>query len=202
MVGRRDGDEVAAASGPALSLIRAGAIGAAGVSAAFSQGHVVVLALLLGLAAGRVSSGAAAAGAAAAVLLRWGSPSLGALAGGQSVLGGAGLTGTSAAAASAWLAATALVLATTPVGDARPSKGRLARLGFVAPALPFGLAAAAVVAGPGPGGALGLRVAACAVAVALAAIVAATRTTPGADRVAASLAVLSGVAAAVAAGMS
>ncbi len=202
MVGRGDGEDRAAAPGAALSLIRAGAIGAAGMSAAFSQGHVVVLALLLGLAAGRVSSGAAAAGAAAAVLLRWGSPSLGALAGNQSVLGAAGLTGTSAAAASAWLAAAALVLAATPVGHARPPQGRLARLGFVAPAVPFGLAAAAVVAGPGPGGALGLRVAAGVAAVVLAAAVATIRTTPGADRVAASLAVSCGIAAVLAAGTS
>ena len=84
------------------------------------------------------------------VLLRWGSTSLGALAGAQSVLGPAGLTGPATVAASSWLAAGAVVLACRPP----------VLLGV----LPFGALAAAVVAGPGPGGELVWRIIATAAA--------------------------------------
>ena len=72
--------------------------------------------LLLGLLVGAVL--ATRAGAVTSVLatstalVRWGSPSLTAVAGGQAVLGPAVVVGDVAVAASAWLGAAALVLAT------------------------------------------------------------------------------------------
>ncbi|MGI8758899.1 MAG: hypothetical protein ACR2K0_06290, partial [Acidimicrobiales bacterium] len=51
-----------------------------------------------------------------AVLERWGTPSLSAVAGAQSVLGPGGAIGPAAAAASAWFAAAALVLASPGAG--------------------------------------------------------------------------------------
>jgi hypothetical protein len=128
--------------------------------AAGSSGDTLLLGVLLGLAAGRVAAGVAAVLALSSVLIRWGSPSLEALAGAQAVLGPAGTVGTTAAAASAWCAASALVLA-APRPDARLPW----RIVAVAP---FGIAAAAVVLGAGPGGLLWLRVVASVGAVVLA----------------------------------
>jgi hypothetical protein len=113
--------------------------------AATSVGDVLLLGVALAVVAADVVAGAGVVLAAASVLVRWGSSSLGALAGNQSVLGGAGWSGSISAAASAWCAAGAL-LAATPSG--------------LLPAAGFGLAAANVVAGPGIGGAVAVRIAA------------------------------------------
>ena len=71
-------------------------------------------------------------------LLRWGSPSLTAVAGGQAVLGPAILVGSTASAASAWLAAAALVTATP----------RLRGTDELVVAVVAGVSAGAVAAGP------------------------------------------------------
>jgi len=127
--------------------------------AASASGDVVLLAVILGLAAADILAGTAAVLAALAVVVRWGSTSLSALAGGQAVLGSGGWTGSAPMVASSWLAATALVLASPPRWWA---------------ACAFGAAAAAVVAGPSAASgsvvsaAVGLRVAASVMAAAIA----------------------------------
>jgi hypothetical protein len=97
-----------------------------------------------------------------AACVRWGSTSLGAIAGAQAVLGPAGWTGSNLAVASAWLAAVALVLAAAPIAE-----GRLIR---VLSSVPFACAAADVAVGPGPGGAIALRALASVIAVAVASL--------------------------------
>jgi hypothetical protein len=96
-----------------------------------------------------------------AVLGRWGSSSLAALAGGQAVLGAAGWTGRPALVLSSWAAA-ATLLAACPEG----------RVQVVA----FGLAASAMVAGPevvgAPAGTVALRLAGSVAGIAAAAVVA------------------------------
>jgi hypothetical protein len=91
----------------------------------------VLAGLLVAVAATRVGAVAVLL-AAPAVLVRWGSPSLAAVAGDQAVLGAAVVVGSLAGALSSLLAAGALVLS--------------ARDRMTAPA--FGIAAAAVAAGP------------------------------------------------------
>lgn len=76
--------------------------------------------------------------------MRWGSPSLAAVAGGQAVLGPAIVVGSLASAASAWLAAAAIVVATPRLRD-DGGLGWADRLGVAAVA---GIAAGAVAAGP------------------------------------------------------
>lgn len=109
-------------------------VGAAALALS-SSGEVVLLAVLLAVAAGEVLAGAVAVLATGAVALRWGSTSLEAIAGAQSVLGPGALVGPLAGAASTWCAAAALVLA-------RP-RGWGAAV--------FGVAAGLVAAGPGAG---------------------------------------------------
>jgi hypothetical protein len=136
-----------------------------------SRGDVFVLALLLAFGAGRRLCGLAAGAALAAALVRWGSPALGAIAGGQAVLGPAGWTGSSLAVASAWLGALALVLAAVSLDKRR----------WVVSALsvsPFAIAAADVVVGPAPGGALLLRVLASVVALGVTTLLARWRSMP------------------------
>lgn len=150
---------------------RAALLAAALAVAVLSRGDVVVLALLLGFGAGRRLSGLASLTALTAALVRWGSPSLGSIAGAQAVLGPAGWTGSAAAVASAWLGALALVLAAVP----------LARTSTVVIALsvsPFAIAAADVVVGPAPGGALVLRVLASAIALVATTLLARWRSMP------------------------
>jgi hypothetical protein len=126
-----------------------------------SRGDVIVLALLLAFGAGRRASGLAAAGALGAAMVRWGSPSLGAIAGAQAVLGPAAWTGSALAVASAVLGAAALVLAAAPlVRDSWATRA--------ACVAPFAAAAADVAIGPAPGGAIALRVLATLAAIALA----------------------------------
>jgi hypothetical protein len=93
------------------------------------------VAVLLGLAAVDVLVAGLGAVVALAVLARWGTTSLPALAGLQSVVGPAGLRGSGVEAASSWLAAAALVV----VAGALPRRW---------PAVALGLTAALVVAGP------------------------------------------------------
>ncbi|MEY2434686.1 MAG: hypothetical protein QOC92_4411 [Acidimicrobiaceae bacterium] len=171
---------------------RAALLVAAFALAVLSRGDVIVLALLLGFGAGRRMSGLASAAALLAALVRWGSPSLGAIAGAQAVLGPAGWTGSAAAVASAWFAAVALVLAATP----------LFKKNVVLVALsvaPFAVAAADVVVGPAPGGALALRVLASVIAIGLTTALARSRRFA---RVLGPAAVTCGVVAVVCAGVS
>jgi hypothetical protein len=166
-----------------VQRVRIAVLAAAFVLAVASRGDVVVLAVLLGLGAGRRSSGLAAAGALGAAMVRWGSPSLDAIAGAQSVLGPAGWTGSSAAIASAWLGAVALVLATRSIGAGSTTARALA-------AAPFAAAAADVVIGPSAGLAVLLRVVAAAVALALATWRTAGRRVPWDAEVCAALALV------------
>ena len=115
---------------------------AAAALALTAAGDLFVLAVLLGLAAGDALAGGAAALVALTCLIRFGSTGLQALAGAQSVLGPAGLSGSVLAAASAWFGAAALVVA-APAGVA---------------GLAFGAAAGVVVAGPAAGTPGGLLV--------------------------------------------
>jgi len=120
-----------------------------------STGDVLLLAVLLGVAAADVTVGAATVLAGLAVLGRFGSTSLAALAGAQHVVGPAGTTGPVALAGAMWCAGLAFVLG---------SRGEL--LVSVA----FGLAAASVVAGPAVHGAdaLAIRTASSLLAVTVA----------------------------------
>lgn len=72
---------------------------------------MLLLGLLVALVLASRAGAVAALLATSAVLVRWGSPSLTAVAGDQAVLGPAIVVGSTAAAASAWLAAAAIVLA-------------------------------------------------------------------------------------------
>lgn len=112
--------------------VRTGVGVGAAVLVLSSTGEVVLLAVLLGAAAGELLAGAVAMLATVAVALRWGTTSLDAIAGAQTVLGPAALVGPVAAAASTWFAAAALILV----------KAR----GFAA--LLFGLTAGVIVVGP------------------------------------------------------
>jgi hypothetical protein len=144
---------------------RAALLAAALALAVSSHGDVVVLAVLLGLGAGRRASGVAVAVALTAALVRWGSPSLGAIAGAQAVLGPAGWTGSSVAVVSAWTGAAALMLAAV-------SFDRTSTTQTVLSVSPFAIAAADVVAGPAPGGALAVRVLASVIAIVVTTVVA------------------------------
>jgi energy-converting hydrogenase Eha subunit A len=131
----------------------AAAVGASAL-ALTSAGDLFVLGAALGLAAGELFSVLVAAIVCAATVVHFGTTGLSAVSGAQAVLGPAGFVGPPAAAASAWTGAAALVLAPT----------RLAA------AIPFGLAAGLLVAGPAyhrPAD-LGLRAVAAGVAVAVA----------------------------------
>ncbi len=132
-----------------------GAAAGAAAMALSSTGDVLLLAVLLGVAAGDVAVGSAAVLAGLTVLGRYGSTSLAALAGAQHVVGPAGTTGPVPLAAAMWCAALALVFG---------SRGELIA------AAAFGLAAANVVAGPAVhgGDALAIRVASSLLAVTVA----------------------------------
>jgi hypothetical protein len=134
--------------------VQIAAVVAAAVLVATSTGDLVLLSVLLGLAALDLTAGAVAGLASAAVLARWGTSSLPALAGAQAVLGPAAIAGSGLEAAVSIAAAGALVLA-APLGLA---------------AVPFGLTAAAVVAGPSltTAGHAGLRAAAAVAAIGVA----------------------------------
>lgn len=130
-----------------------------------------------------------------ALLERWGTTSLDAVAGAQAVLGPGGVVGPPAGAASAWCTAAALVLASPWVEGSDASEGRRRRRPSPAAlvvALATGGAAAAVVAGPGLGADPALRLGATVAAVVVATVVASLRS----RHVTAALALAAGVSAA------
>jgi len=144
---------------------RAVAAVAAAVLVATGSGSATVAAVLLGLALADRRAGAAGVLAVLATGIRFRTDGFGDLAGIQSVLGDAGRVGPPNAAASAWLAAIAVLLAAAALRADAP------RWLAVVAAVPTGLLAAALVAGPGPDQ-LGRRAVASAIAVVLAAGVA------------------------------
>ena len=184
----------------ALGPFRLSAAGAAVVLALFSTGHVLVLAVLLAVLVAHPAAVGAVLLAGVAVLGRWGTSSLDAVAGAQSVLGPAGAVGPQAAAASAWFAAIALVLASPRLeghdtGEGAEPLGRRRRLppgGVLVAALALGAAAAAAVAGPDLDTGVTLRLAATALAVLVAAVVSSLRW----QQVTSALALAAGVVAA------
>jgi hypothetical protein len=103
----------------------------------------VVLGLLTAVALASRAGGVAALLASVATLVRWASPSLTAVAGGQAVLGPAILVGSTVTAASSWLAAAAVVAA-TPRRDRSPHD---AVDELLVPAV-AGVVAGALAAGP------------------------------------------------------
>jgi hypothetical protein len=155
---------------PSAAVVALAAALAGAVLAGTSTGSAVVVAVLLGVACRDPRAGAAAFLAVLATAVRFRTAALDDLAGIQSVLGAAGVVGPELAAASAWAGAAAVVLAAGPLA------GTGARWLRLVPALPAGLLAAALVAGPGPSD-LGLRVLVSVAGVALAATV--VHLTPG-----------------------
>jgi hypothetical protein len=101
---------------------------------------VLFVGVLLGLAAVDMAVGVSAVLVGLAVLARWGTTALGALAGLQAVLGPAGLTGRALGIASSWCGAGALAVAAALV----PRRVTAAAVGLLA---------ALVVAGPAASGA-------------------------------------------------
>lgn len=137
-------------SGTQVDRLRAGAALAAVVLALLSRGDTSVLAVALVAAAWRPAAVSVAV-ALLATSWRWGSTSLEAIAGAQSVLGSAALVGPTSAAAAAGLAAVTLLLAA-----ARPISSSAA--GRLLVALASGASVGVVLAGSGPGGDLWQRV--------------------------------------------
>lgn len=164
-----------AAPGPPTSLqptgvaVATAATLAAAALAVTSTGSMVLAALLVGVATRERRAAGAALLAVLATAIRFRTGTFDDLAGIQSVLGPAGTVGPATGAASAWLAAAALVLAAQPLPGAslRAAAGRVERLRAATPALACGLFAAALAAGPGPSD-LGVRVLASVVALLLA----------------------------------
>ena len=113
--------------------LRLAAAAAALVLVGTSSGDVFVVAVLLGAVASDAIGFGALLLATVATVARWGSSGLPALAGGQAVLGAAGVYGTAAAVGSAWYAAATFALV---------SPGSWL-------AVPFGATAGLLVAGPG-----------------------------------------------------
>jgi hypothetical protein len=192
-------------AGVPLAPVRTVAAVAAAALALSSTGDPLVAAVVLGVAAGRVLAGVAVALAAVAVTARWGSPDLAVVASGQSVLGPAGLLEPARAAASAWLAAAAVVVAwpgrlpplvPLPWGGAarRPAWSDPMAADLVG-ALAVGALAAAVVWGPDAQGAVLERVVATAAGAAAAFGLAVLRRSERVDQVAEVLAVVLGTAA-------
>ena len=96
--------------------LRTAAAAAALVLAVTSRGDALGLAVLLAVVAWRPVAAAAVGLALVATSWRWGSTSLEAIAGAQTVLGPAGVVEPTSAAAASWLAAGAIVLAAAPHG--------------------------------------------------------------------------------------
>lgn len=187
---RRGGARVPGADVTEQSLVVGAAAGAAGLAIS-STGSIVVAAVLFGVATRNRWSMMAALFAVASVAVRFSTVGLDDLAGIQSVLGAAGVVGPPAAAAGAWCAAVALVLAA-----GSRDRAPLVERGLVA--LAAGAIAATVVAGPGPGDEIAVRVATTSVATVLALLVADGRARHA--RRLDALAVVMGVAAVVLAG--
>lgn len=164
--GGPEADEVRLSAG----ALRLGAAAAATALAITSSGEVVLLACLLALVAADVRAGAAATAALLALAVRWGSTSLDAISGAQSVLGPGATVGSLAEVAASWSAAAALALAAPP--------------GWW-PAVAFGSTAAIAVAGTaGDPADVALRLAAAAAGVAVA-VAGSRRLPPGTARSAA-----------------
>jgi hypothetical protein len=141
-------------------LLRLGLATAVVAMVATSTGDILVVSVALGLLAADAVVGATAVLVGLATVARWSSSSLGALAGGQAVVGAAGWTGSWPSVLSSWAAAVALVLV-CPAGRAPP--------------VAFGVVAGAVVVGPAVGGSMGnlaVRLAVSAAAVGAAALLA------------------------------
>jgi hypothetical protein len=195
-------------AGVSLAPVRPVAAVAGAVLALSSTGDPLVAAVVLGVAAGRALCGVAVALAAVAVTARWGSADLAVVAGGQSVLGPAGLLEPARAAGSAWLAAAAAVVswpgrlpALVPPGW-RSGTGR--RPGWSTPvaadlvgALAVGALAAAFVWGPDAQGDVPGRALATVTAGAAAFGLAVLRRSERVDRAAAAVAVALGAGAVV-----
>ncbi|HVM54014.1 MAG TPA: hypothetical protein VM262_12520 [Acidimicrobiales bacterium] len=143
-----------------------------------SEGHLLVLGVFVAVIAATPAGAATAFLATTAVLLRWGSPSLAAVGGGQAVLGPALVVGDTVAAGSAVLAALAIALLAP-----RP----------VVLALALGVVAGAVAVGPEIPHDLGIRIVG---AAAGAAVAVGARWLPARQPAAAALAALALVAAA------
>lgn len=126
-----------------------------------SSGDLLLVAVLLGLATVDLAVAGVAAIVGLAVLARWGTTSLTALAGLQAVLGPAGLRGSALAAASSWFAAAALLFAAAlmPRRIAAVATGLLAALMVVGPAASDPGLAAVRATGAVVGAAVGLLVA-------------------------------------------
>lgn len=150
---------------PDLAGLRLAAALAASTLALSSNGDALTLAVALGVAAASVWSGFVGLLVAGAVATRWGTLSMSALAGAQSVLGPAVTVGPSRAAAASGLAAAAVALAARSPQLIETKLASAARTAVHA--LPFAAAGAAVAAGPGPGGDVWVRVGATVVGVAL-----------------------------------
>ncbi len=135
-----------------------------------STGDALVAGVLVGLAAADLAAGTVGVLVGIAVVGRWGSSTLAALAGGQAVLGAGGWSGPAGMVVSSWAAAAAVVLV-CPRGGAGSASTPEVPAGIVA----SGLLAAALVAGPAVGRDTGsvvtLRVVASVVAVAVAVLV-------------------------------
>jgi hypothetical protein len=191
------GADVPAGTGLTLSTsttIRLGAGAAALLLAVLSRGDVLVLAVLLAVIAWRPLAVIAVGPALVAGGWRWGSTALEAIAGAQAVLGPAGTVGSTASAASAWVAAGAVVLVTPDLcigsagrwwrrphaAAASPGPG-LSPRSVWAPAVRLlvaaavGTTAAAIATGPAPGGAMWARVVGSVVATVAALVVATAR---------------------------
>lgn len=136
-----------------MTLLSLAASAAVAAMALVATGDVLLAAVLVAMAAADVAAGPAAVLAGLAVLVRWGTASLGGVGADQAVLGIAGAVGPPLAAASAWCAAAALV--------AVPRRTWVAGVAC-------GVLAALVVAGPTDTAGWWVRVVATAAAVALA----------------------------------
>jgi hypothetical protein len=164
-------------TGSTVALARAAAATAALVLAVLSRGDAVVLAGLLAVAAWRVPA-LVLLPATVAATWRFGSTSLEALAGAQSVLGPAGLVDPVRAAAASWCAATSVVLSVSTLrGGAGDRRVDVTSVVVVAAS---GAAAAALVAGPSLGGEWWWRVLAAVAASGVAVLV--RRLRPRVDR--------------------
>lgn len=184
----------------ALSLGRAGVAAAAIALSVTSRGAALLLVAVLVVLASRPLRMIGVAGAVAASCLRWGTTSLGPIAGAQAVLGPAGWTGGATAVTSAWAGALALICAVPGRPPPSPTGvGAIRRVELPAGmffAAPFGFSAGLVLAGPGPGGELAVRAAAALIATTLAVLVALARHSGLFDRRADLVAACAGMAAA------
>jgi hypothetical protein len=165
-----------------LSLVglRAAALAAALVLAVLSRGDVIVLAVLLVALAWRPVAVIAVAPALVAGGWRWGSTALEDIAGAQAVLGPAGTVGSATAAASAWVAAGAVLLVTPALGTRSDGRGWPPAIPAWLIAAAVGTSAAAIATGPAPGGAMWVRIFGSVVATG-AALLVATRRRPDAS---------------------